>query len=283
VQIASYQREDGTTSFGAVDGHTILDSSDDFRQRFPTARDMLAADALAQFKSASNRFRKLDAGSVHLLAPIPNPQKIICIGLNYKTHIEETGRETPTFPSVFTRYPSSLVGSGCSLIRPQASSSFDFEGELAFVIGKQGRHIERAKAWQYVAGFSCFNDGSIRDFQRHTSQFWSGKNFDASGSFGPWLVTLDEVQNVDQQRLETRLNGVTVQSTSIGDLLFDIPHLIAYLSKITTLCVGDVVASGTPSGVGLFRKPKLWMKPGDTVEVEISRVGTLTNTIVQEQ
>lgn len=208
--------------------------------------------------------------------------QIICIGLNYMTHITETGRDKPAKPSIFTRYPSSVVGHDVPMIRPQASDWFDFEGELAVIIGKAGRNISEADAMAYVGGYSCFNDGSIRDYQRHTSQFWAGKNFIDSGSMGPWLVTADEMTDPAAQTMETRLNGEVVQSTPISDLAFNIPELIAYLSIVTELLPGDVIATGTPSGVGLFREPKLFMKDGDRVEVEISGIGTLSNPIRDE-
>ena len=217
---------------------------------------------------------------VTLLSPVPNPDKIICIGLNYMTHIKETGRDKPAKPSIFTRYPSSVVGHEQPLIRPEASDWFDYEGELAVIIGKPGRNIDPQDAMSHVGGYSCFNDGSIRDYQRHTSQFWAGKNFDDSGSMGPWLVTADELTAPDAQTMETRLNGEVVQSTPIADLAFNISELIAYLSIVTKLLPGDVIATGTPSGVGFFRDPKLFMKPGDRVEVEISGIGTLANPII---
>ncbi|MDH7972120.1 fumarylacetoacetate hydrolase family protein [Sphingomonas sp. AR_OL41] len=220
--------------------------------------------------------------AVTLLPPIPNPGRILCVGLNYKSHIAETGREPPTHPMLFPRYADTIVASGQPLIRPIASQNFDFEGELAFVIGRGGRHVAAAQALDHVAGFACFNDGSIRDWQRHTTQFLPGKNFWRSGSFGPWLVTPDETGPIGELELQTRLNGETMQRATLDDLLFGVPELIAYLSTIMPLQPGDVVATGTTGGVGLFRTPPLWMKPGDIVEVEIDRLGTLVNTIEDE-
>jgi len=219
---------------------------------------------------------------VSFLPPIPRPDKIICIGLNYMTHIRETGRDAPKYPPVFTRYPSSLVGHAENLVLPEASNWFDYEGELAAVIGTAARNVSVEEAMAYVAGYTCFNDGSVRDYQRHTSQFWAGKNFDRSGSVGPWILTADEIETLGELELKTRLNGQTVQSTSISDLAFDVPALVSYLSTVTTLLPGDVIATGTPSGVGLFREPKLFLTPGDIVEVEISQIGTLSNTVVKE-
>ncbi|WP_339348273.1 fumarylacetoacetate hydrolase family protein [uncultured Sphingomonas sp.] len=219
---------------------------------------------------------------VTLLPPIPESRRIICVGLNYKTHIAETGHEPPAYPILFPRYPDSLVGAGTPLVRPRMSERFDFEGELAVVIGKPGRHIPAADALAHVAGYACFNDGSIRDFQRHTSQFLPGKNFARSGSFGPWLVTADEVGDVGALSLTTRLNGEVVQQTGLDDLLFDVPALIAYVSQIWEVRPGDVIATGTTGGVGAVRQPPLWMKPGDHIEVAIDRLGTLSNTIIEE-
>jgi 2-keto-4-pentenoate hydratase/2-oxohepta-3-ene-1,7-dioic acid hydratase in catechol pathway len=194
----------------------------------------------------------------------------------------EMGRDLPPHPVVFVRFASSLVGHGEPLIRPVASEQLDFEGELAVVIGKRARHVSRDSALEYVAGYSCFNDGSVRDFQRHSGQFTPGKNFVGSGSFGPWLVTRDEIPDPAALKLETRLNGELVQSESTGELLFSISALIEYMSIWTTLEPGDVIATGTPGGVGAGRTPPLWMQAGDSVEVEISGIGCLSNVVVDE-
>ncbi len=223
------------------------------------------------------------AADVTLLPPIADSRRITCIGLNYKAHIAETGNQAPKYPILFPRYPDSLVGSGAELLRPAVSEMFDFEGELALVIGRRGHAIPVSEALQYIAGYACFNDGSIRDFQRHTTQFMPGKNFRRSGSFGPWLVTPDEIGDIGALQLTTRLNGSVVQQTLLDDLLFDTAALIAYISQIWEVQPGDVIATGTPGGVGSMRKPPLWMKPGDSVEVEIDRLGTLTNRIVAEE
>ncbi|WP_339771903.1 fumarylacetoacetate hydrolase family protein [uncultured Pseudosulfitobacter sp.] len=282
MRISSYITADGTASYGIVQDGKLHDAGKALRATFPDLRAVMAAGALDQLKAAAETGEVLDMASVKLLSPLPNPDKIICIGLNYMTHINETGRDKPAKPSIFTRYPSSVVGHDVSMIRPQASGWFDFEGELAVIIGKAGRNIPEADAMAYVGGYSCFNDGSIRDYQRHTSQFWAGKNFVDSGAMGPWLVTADEMTDPAAQTMETRLNGEVVQSTPISDLAFNIPELIAYLSIVTELLPGDVIATGTPSGVGLFREPKLFMKDGDRIEVEISGIGTLSNPIRDE-
>lgn len=282
MRISSYVTADGTASYGVVIDGKLHDAGPDMRARYADLRAVLASQALEALAAASGNGAVLEFADVTLVPPVRNPDKIICIGLNYATHIRETGRDKPAKPSIFTRYPSSLVGHDVPLIRPAASDWFDFEGELAVVIGKAGRNIPEEAAMDHIAGYSCFNDGSIRDYQRHTSQFWAGKNFDRSGSMGPWLVTADELADPAAQSMITRLNGEVVQSTPISDLAFKIEELIAYISIVTELLPGDIIATGTPSGVGLFREPKLFMQPGDNIEVEISGIGTLSNTIEQE-
>lgn len=282
MRVCSYVLPDGSASFGVAEGDRIRDAGPALRARHADLRALLAADALDALRTAAADAETFAIDAVTLLPPVPNPDKILCIGLNYMTHIRETGRDAPKQPSIFTRYPSSVVGHGVPLVRPTASDWFDFEGELAVVIGKPGRAIPAERAMEHVAGYSCFNDGSVRDFQRHTTQFWAGKNFDRSGSMGPWLVTADELGDPAAQSMTTRLNGEVMQSTPISDLAFDIPALIAYISTVTELLPGDVIATGTPSGVGLFREPKVFMKPGDRIEVEITGIGTLANDIVAE-
>jgi len=236
--------------------------------------------ALARFASSPADFR-LD--EVRCLPVIANPAaKLLCIGINYRPHMLEMGREPPAYPVVFVRFGSSLVGHGEPLVSPRASAQFDFEGELAVVIGKRARRVTPAAALDHVAGYACFNDGSIRDFQRHSGQFTPGKNFVASGSFGPWLVSRDEITDPGALDLETRLNGTVVQRESTGELIFGIAELIEYLSIWTELVPGDVIVTGTPGGVGAGRKPPLWMKPGDTIEVEITGLGCLRNPVVAE-
>ena len=282
MKLTSYFLPDGTPSYGVATDAGIADAGAAFRARHATLRSVLASNALNELAQIADRASLLDPASVRSLPPVANPDKIICIGLNYMGHITETGKEKPSKPSIFTRYPSSLVGQVEPLICPKVSTWFDYEGELAVVIGKAGRAIAEQDAMSHVAGYSCFNDGSIRDYQRHTTQFWAGKNFDQSGSMGPYLVTTDEIPDPEVLTLVTRLNGEVVQSTSTGDLAFKIPELIAYLSIVTELLPGDVIATGTPSGVGLFREPKLFMKPGDRVEVEITGLGTLSNPVQAE-
>ena len=279
MRLVSFTSPDGEASFGTVQGSDVLNASAVLKDRYPDLRSVLAMGAIAELADVGPR---IALEEVALLPPIPNPDKILCIGLNYMSHIKETGRDTPKYPPIFTRYPSSLVGHGVPLVRPKASHDFDYEGELAVIIGKAGRHISVADAWQHVAGYTCFNDGSIRDFQIHTSQFWPGKSFDASGSMGPWISTPDETGDIVRQALVTRINGVVEQQAGLDDLAFGIPEIIAYASTVTQLLPGDVIATGTPGGVGKFRKPQLFLAPGMTAEVEVTGIGVLRNGIVDE-
>jgi len=220
--------------------------------------------------------------SVQLAAPIAPTSKIICLGFNYKAHIEETTGPEGEFPPLFARWPDSLIGHQGQLVRPLASETFDFEGEFALVIGKGGRRIPQERALDHVLGYSCFFDGSIRAFQKHSVT--AGKNFPGSGSMGPWIVAGSERDAVPQAfSLETRVNGDTVQTTTGDLLIFDISQIISYVSTFTDLAPGDVIATGTPGGVGSRRNPPLWLKPGDTVEVEISGIGVLQNTVKAEE
>ena len=216
------------------------------------------------------------------LPPLAAPDKIYCIGVNYDAHRRETGREHSAHPTVFTRFAHTFVGHGQPMIRPAVSERFDFEGELAVVIGRGGRRISAANALEHVAGYACFNDGSVRDFQRHTSQFTPGKNFDRTGGFGPWIVTADEVPDPQALQLETRLAGEVMQCAPTDHMIFPVAVIIEYLSTFCTLAPGDVIATGTPGGVGDKRKPPRYLQPGETVEVTISGVGTLTNPIESE-
>ena len=210
-----------------------------------------------------------------------SPKKILCVGVNYRPHIAEMGREVPEYPVVFTRFASSLVGNDEPVIRPRVSEQFDFEGELAVVIGKTARHVPREHALDYVGGYCCFLDGSVRDWQRHTMQFTAGKNFERSGAIGP-VVAASEVRDPTGLELTTRVNGEVMQQGRIADLVFDIPHLVEYCSTFTRLERGDVIATGTPGGVGAARTPPVWLRDGDVVEVEIPGVGLLRNPVRDE-
>lgn len=260
----------------------IVDLGGHFGDTIPTLRACIEGGDAAMKKVArymKGRAGEFKAGRVRYLPTITNPDKVICVGLNYRKHANETGSTLPDNPLLFPRYTDSHVGHGQAILRPKESKMFDYEGELALVIGKTCRRVSKTRALDYVAGYTCYNDGSIRDWQRHSSQLMPGKNFHKSGSFGPWMTTADEIPDPSKLRLQTRLNGKVVQDEGVDDLIFDCRELIAYCSKVMELVPGDTIVTGTPSGVGLARKPQLWMKPGDTVEVEISQIGVLRNPV----
>ncbi len=272
----SFRRADGTAGFGRIDGDQV--------------RDCGGPDAPADLRAAiaAGPLNDLVAGEaipladVTLLPVIPNPAKILCVGHNYESHRQETGRAKVEHPSIFTRFADTLIADGQPIILPHVSSNLDFEGELAIVIGRGGRHIAEADALDHIAGYACFNDASIRDWQWHTTQFAPGKNFPGTGGFGPRLVTPAEAGDLSDVRVTTRLNGEIVQDQPIRDMIFPVARIIAYVSAFTPLSPGDVIATGTPGGVGAKRQPPLWMKAGDRVEVSIGPVGTLTNHVVAE-
>ncbi len=220
---------------------------------------------------------------VTLLPPVPDPGKIICIGLNYALHAKEGGNAIPDYPAIFLRAQSSLVAPGGAMVRPRASEKFDWEAELAVVIGRRTRHVTETEALSAVGGYACFNEGSIRDYQRKSTQWGAGKNFDGTGAFGPEIVTADELPaGADNLRIMTRLNGETMQDSTTGDMIFKVAQIVSILSEVMTLEPGDVIATGTPSGVGYARKPPRFLTPGDVVEVEIEGIGVLRNPVTAE-
>ncbi|MBB3246259.1 2-keto-4-pentenoate hydratase/2-oxohepta-3-ene-1,7-dioic acid hydratase in catechol pathway [Herbaspirillum sp. Sphag64] len=278
MKFASY-RHQGKESFGIVQGDRLFDLG-----HLGLGDSLLQFLALGHYTKAPSLTDAtgLTLEEIEFLPVIPAPGKILCVGINYLSHVKETGRDVPKFPMFFTRFGDSQTAHGQAIIRPNASEKLDFEGELAVIIGKKARHVKAADALSYVAGYSCYNDGSVRDWQRHTIQFTPGKNFPSTGGFGPWLVTTDEVGDPSQLTLTTRLNGSIVQQARTDDLIFPVEQLIEYCSTFTELNPGDVIITGTTGGVGAFREPPLWMQPGDVVEVEISSIGTLVNRIEQE-
>lgn len=253
---------------------------------YPGSLDRLVQQGPAALQAAATVLGDLpavDLAGVELLPPLRQPGKIVCIGLNYVDHSKESGFEPPSYPAVFSRYASSLIGHGAPLVRPRVSHQLDYEGELVVVIGQRGRHIPVERALEHVLGYSVFNDGSVRDYQFKSAQWTLGKNFDDTGAFGPALVTADELPaGARGLRLQTRLNGEVVQSASTDDMIFDVATLVSLLSQAHALEPGDLIVSGTPAGVGLARQPALWMKPGDVCEVEIEGIGTLRSPIVDE-
>jgi 2-keto-4-pentenoate hydratase/2-oxohepta-3-ene-1,7-dioic acid hydratase in catechol pathway len=281
MKLISY-RANGRESFGLLEGDGIIDVG---RLQGASPSDLRAAieAGLGGLKSLAGRTPDHLLEAVEVLPVISNPDKILCIGINYMAHIKETGNPTPEHPWIFVRFPNSQVGHGQPMLRPAESEKFDYEGELAVVIGTRARRVPRHRALEYVAGYSCYNDGSVRDWQRHSPLFTPGKNFYHSGAFGPWLVTADEIPDPRALTVETRLNGRVMQHAPVSDLLFDVPALIEYISTFTELVPGDVIVTGTPGGVGARRNPPVWMKAGDIVEIEISQIGTLRNPIVDEE
>lgn len=284
MKLASY-KVDGRTSFGVVSEKGIVDLG--ARLGDAWGSDIKGLIESGAYERAAKLADVLDADfaieDVELLPVVPQPGKIVCVGVNYTKHMIEAGRDLPEHPWIFTRFADSLVGHGVPIIRPKASEQFDYEGELAVIIGRTARNVKADEALDYVAGYSCFNDGTLRDFQRHSNQFIPGKNFPLSGSFGPWMVTADEITDPSGLVLKTILNGEVMQHASTSDLIFSVPKLIEYCSTFTQLEQGDVIATGTPGGVGFARKPPVWMKKGDVIEVSLSSVGVLRNTVVDEE
>jgi 2-keto-4-pentenoate hydratase/2-oxohepta-3-ene-1,7-dioic acid hydratase in catechol pathway len=235
--------------------------------------------------AAAAKLRKgsrVEPEKIEMLPPLTEPRKIICVGLNYADHSKESGFEPPSYPTIFARFASSLIGNGADMIVPRVSSALDYEGELAAIIGLGGRYIQKADALKHVAGYALFNDGSIRDYQSKTPQWTVGKNFDGTGAFGPEFITADELPlGAKGLQLQTRLNGAIVQSASTDEMIFSVADLVSILSEALTLEPGDVIVTGTPAGIGAARKPPLYMKDGDVCEVEIEQLGILRSPIRQ--
>jgi 2-keto-4-pentenoate hydratase/2-oxohepta-3-ene-1,7-dioic acid hydratase in catechol pathway len=281
MKLLSFQLN-GHASYGLLRDNGIVDLGRRI-EGAPTLRALIAQpDWLSRASAHAGAPADHRLSDVHLLPVIVEPRTIACVGHNYEEHRLETRRDPTAHPSIFFRGPESLLGAGQPLLRPRESTQLDYEGELAVVIGKPGRRIIESDAWSHVAGVSCFNDASVRDWQHHTRQFGPGKNFPGTGAFGPCLVTLDELPDNRVVDLRTRVNGAVVQQASTDQLIFPIPRLIAYVSTFMTLQPGDVIVTGTPGGVGAKRQPPLWIKPGDVVEVEITSVGVLSNAVAHE-
>ncbi|MCW5687091.1 MAG: fumarylacetoacetate hydrolase family protein [Pseudolabrys sp.] len=281
MKLASYLVA-GRPSFGIVTGEGVIDVP----RRLPEIPDLKSALAmiggLDWLRGIEHETPDLQPDALRFLPPIVHPDKVLCIGLNYREHAAEVAKALPPHPTVFVRFADAQTGHGEPMIRPKVSTRYDYEGELAVVIGRDARHVKAGDALSYVAGYTCFNDGSVRDWQGHTTQFTAGKNFYRSGAMGPFLVTADEAPDPSTLTVVTRLNGTVVQDGQTSDMIFDVPALIAYVSTFTPLSAGDVIATGTPSGVGQARKPPLYMKGGDVVEVEIEGIGLLRNPIADE-
>ncbi|MEE4452098.1 fumarylacetoacetate hydrolase family protein [Novosphingobium resinovorum] len=281
MKLASFLAENGPT-FGIVDGDAIADIGALAGDRFADLKALIASHDVSLALALAANAPRLALADVDLLPVIPNPGKIFCVGHNYETHRQETGRDKTKHPSIFTRFADSQAAHGQDLVLPAVSTMFDFEGELAVVIGRPGRAIAEADALEHIAGYACYNDASVRDWQWHTRQFIPGKNFPRTGAFGPFLVTADEIPDPSVLSVTTRLNGAVVQSQPTADMIFPIPEIVAYISQFTPLAPGDVIVTGTPGGVGAKRQPPLWMKAGDLIEVDIPSVGLLQNRVAAE-
>jgi 2-keto-4-pentenoate hydratase/2-oxohepta-3-ene-1,7-dioic acid hydratase in catechol pathway len=271
------------TSYGIASDEGVIDVGARFDGHLPDLQAYLRAAARDVAPPLPTRARvdyRLE--DVAFAPVIINPHKIICVAANYHEHRQETGRPASEHPALFTRFADTLVGHRGVIRKPAISTALDYEGELAVVIGREAWRVPRERALDVVAGYACFNDATVRDWQRHTSQFTPGKNFPATGAFGPWLVTTDEVGRLEDLTIETRLNGALVQEATLGEMIFSVADIISYASSFTPLAAGDVIATGTPGGVGFARKPPLYMKPGDRVEVRIDRVGHLFNEVADE-
>jgi 2-keto-4-pentenoate hydratase/2-oxohepta-3-ene-1,7-dioic acid hydratase in catechol pathway len=268
--------------YGVVVGDGVVDLGKKFGKKYPTLRAALVDGALKKLMAAAKGKKPtIPLKKIEYAPVIPDARQIICVGLNYREHRAETGRPDTVHPTLFNRWASGQVGHEQPVIKPKESERLDWEGELAVIIGKEGRRIPREKAMSYVAGYSCYNDVSVRDWQRHTTQFLPGKNFVGTGPFGPWMVTTDELKDITKQRLTTKVNGVIKQQATIDMMIFDIPAQISYISTFLPLKPGDVIVTGTPGGVGNARNPPEYMKVGDTVEIEITGIGVLRNKIVE--
>ena len=275
-----YQNQD---SYGALQGDRVVDLRAVFGARAADLKSLIAADLLGEAaKAAAAAKESLALADVALLPVIPNPGKIVCVGLNYGEHVRETGREITEKPTLFLRVAESQVAHGEDIVLPPESSRLDYEGEIALVIGTGGRRIAEADAWRQIAGYACYNDGCIRDWQTATPQWTAGKNFWRTGGFGPWMVTRDEIADNQVMTLVTRLNGQEMQRTTTDKLIHSIPRQIAHISAFMPLAPGDVIVTGTPGGVGAKRTPPVWMKAGDVVEIEVDAIGILRNGVRAE-
>jgi 2-keto-4-pentenoate hydratase/2-oxohepta-3-ene-1,7-dioic acid hydratase in catechol pathway len=284
MKLASF-KTNGRTSFGAVTGGGIIDLGRRL-PKYPTLLDLFRAQAIPEARAAASGQPDCQVKDVEMLPPIPAPEKNICVGINYpdrNAEYHEDGREAPKYPNLFCRFPSSLVGTEQPIVRPKVSDKFDYEGEVLLVIGREGRHVPRESALSMIAGVTLGNEGSVRDWLRHgTLNVTQGKNFDRSGSVGPWIVTTDELDPAKPLHLMTRVNGELRQDDTTDRLTWGFAWLINYISTFATLKPGDVIWTGTPTGAGVHKNPSVWLKPGDVVEVEVPEIGVLRNRVVDE-
>jgi len=278
MRLQSFER-DGRPGWGIVEDDGVRDMTEAL-PGIASIRALLEADALDAARRAAPSAPLVPADGVKPLPVIPDPAKILCCGLNYHEHRIETDNPERSHPTLFVRFADAQIGHGAAIEHPAETTMLDYEAELAVVIGKRARHVPRERAMEHVAGYACYNDVSVRDWQRHTTQMTPGKNFPTTGPFGPWLVTRDEIDDLAPLRIQCRLNGTVMQDARLGDMIFDIPALIEYITTFTALSPGDVILTGTPGGVGVRRDPQIFLKPGDRVEVEIEKVGLLANPVI---
>ena len=281
MKLASYLSY-GVATFGVVSGDGVVTLGGKLKGGYKTLAEAIAAGALEEIRKVAKGARAdQKLSEVRFLPVISNPSKILCAGINYRAHAAETGRELPAQPSMFIRFSDTLVSHEGEMIRPKISANFDFEGELAVIIGRGGRHIKPDRALAHVAGYTCFIDGSVRDYQKFSVT--SGKNFPGTGPLGPWMVTADEIPDPTKLTLETRLNGQQMQRSGTNQMIYSVPQIISFCSDFTYLHPGDIIATGTPEGVGSRRTPPVWMKAGDVLEVDISSIGTLRVRVADER
>jgi 2-keto-4-pentenoate hydratase/2-oxohepta-3-ene-1,7-dioic acid hydratase in catechol pathway len=289
VKLVSFE-VNGREHYGIVKGDRVIDLTMRISEQFPTMRSFIASGSLTRTQLLfDTEPGELAYADLKLLPVVPGPVKVICVGLNYQDHIAEStpvvGELTTSakYPTIFMRLADSLAGHRQTLIRPHVSVQFDYEAELMVVIGKEtGRYVSEADAMSHVFGYTCMNEGSIRDYQFFGTQFTAGKNFEQTGGTGPWIVTADEIADPMNLNIALTLNGETMQNSNTRNMIFSIPKIISYITQWVALKPGDLIATGTPDGVGLARKPQVWMKAGDVAEVTIEGIGTLSNTIADE-
>ena len=294
MKLATFKTAQGT-SYGIVTGKGIVDLKRYLGNQFPDLKSLIAGNGFADAAKQLNSAPDYKESDITWLPVIPNPDKIVCVGLNYQDHVVETGRDNTEQPAIFLRLNESQVGHKQPILRPRESTHLDYEAEIAVIIGKAGRRIKQADAWSHIAGYSCYNEGSVREYQGHNRQFGLGKNFERSGSFGPWLMTPDEFGDPAEHTLITRLNGIERQRAKMSGMLFDVPRIIEYLSEGYTLQPGDVIVTGSPGALPLRpgEKPEkpvgkvivegqLHMRPGDVCEVEVDGLGVLSNPVIAD-
>lgn len=279
MKLISFLRS-GSASYGVVVGEKVLDLMPLLGSEAADLKTVIEKNLVPRINGLlASHQPDLTFAELTLLPVIPNPDKIVCVGLNYHDHVKETGRELTEKPAIFLRLNDSQVAHGQNIVRPLESHRLDYEGEIAVIIGKGGRRIQEADAWNHIAGYACYNDGSVRDWQNFTTQWIPGKNFFKTGGFGPWMVTADEIAPNRVMTLTTKLNGQEMQRTTTDMMIHSIPRQLAFISTVIALKAGDVIVTGTPGGVGNKRTPQVFMKPGDVIEIEVDAIGVLRNGI----